>query len=68
MSASADDNGTPPTRAKRGGRPLLDRIDGPADVRALPEVDLAPLAQEVREHISDTVGEIARLRGLAADA
>jgi 1-deoxy-D-xylulose-5-phosphate synthase len=37
---------------------LLGRIDGPADVRALSEDELAQLAQEVREHIIDTVGEI----------
>ena len=38
--------------------PLLDRIDGPADLKGLSEEQLAQLAQEVREHIIDTVGEI----------
>jgi 1-deoxy-D-xylulose-5-phosphate synthase len=38
--------------------PLLERIDGPADVRALSEDELTQLAQEVREHIINTVGEI----------
>jgi 1-deoxy-D-xylulose-5-phosphate synthase len=54
MSAPVEDNGAAP----EPGRPLLERIDGPADVRALSEGELAQLAQEVREHIIDTVGEI----------
>jgi len=37
---------------------LLENIDGPEDLRGLSEQDLARLAQEVREHIIDTVGEI----------
>jgi 1-deoxy-D-xylulose-5-phosphate synthase len=37
---------------------LLERIDGPEDLRGLSEQELAQLAQEVREHIIDTVGEI----------
>jgi 1-deoxy-D-xylulose-5-phosphate synthase len=37
---------------------LLDRIDGPEDLRGLSEQELAVLAQEVRKHIIDTVGEI----------
>jgi len=37
---------------------LLETIDGPEDLRGLSEQDLARLAQEVREHIIDTVGEI----------
>ena len=37
---------------------LLDRIDGPADLRTLSEVELQQVAQEVREHIIDTVGEV----------
>jgi 1-deoxy-D-xylulose-5-phosphate synthase len=37
---------------------LLENIDGPEDLRDLSEQDLAQLAQEVREHIIDTVGEI----------
>ena len=37
---------------------LLDRIDGPEDLHGLSEQELAQLAQEVREHIIDTVGEI----------
>ena len=36
----------------------LENIDGPEDLRGLSEQDLAQLAQEVREHIIDTVGEI----------
>jgi 1-deoxy-D-xylulose-5-phosphate synthase len=37
---------------------LLDRIDRPQDLRGLSEDELTRLAQEVREHIIDTVGEI----------
>jgi 1-deoxy-D-xylulose-5-phosphate synthase len=37
---------------------LLDQIDGPEDLRGLSEQELAALAQEVREHIIDTVGEV----------
>jgi 1-deoxy-D-xylulose-5-phosphate synthase len=37
---------------------LLESIDGPEDLRGLSEQQLAQLAQEVREHIIDTVGEI----------
>ena len=37
---------------------LLDAIDCPQDLHALSEEDLRRVAQEVREHIIDTVGEI----------
>jgi 1-deoxy-D-xylulose-5-phosphate synthase len=37
---------------------LLARIDGPQDLHGLSDEQLAELAQEVREHIIDTVGEI----------
>jgi 1-deoxy-D-xylulose-5-phosphate synthase len=37
---------------------IIDGIDGPADLKALSDEELAQLAQEVREHIIDTVGEI----------
>jgi 1-deoxy-D-xylulose-5-phosphate synthase len=37
---------------------LLEHIDGPEDLESLSEEELAALAQEVREHIIDTVGEI----------
>ncbi len=37
---------------------IIDSIDGPQDLRALSEEELAQLAQEVREDIIDTVGEI----------
>ncbi|HUB75761.1 MAG TPA: 1-deoxy-D-xylulose-5-phosphate synthase [Solirubrobacteraceae bacterium] len=43
----------------RDGQPwLLDRVDGPADLHGLSEAELVQVAQEVREHIIDTVGEI----------
>ena len=37
---------------------LLSSIDGPADLKGLTEDELVQVAQEVREHIIDTVGEI----------
>jgi 1-deoxy-D-xylulose-5-phosphate synthase len=37
---------------------LLEQISGPEDLRGLSEEELATLAQEVREHIIETVGEI----------
>ena len=37
---------------------LLERIDGPEDLRALSDDQLAQVAQEVRELIIDTIGEI----------
>jgi 1-deoxy-D-xylulose-5-phosphate synthase len=37
---------------------LLDAIDRPQDLHPLSEEELAQVAQEVREHIIDTVGEI----------
>jgi 1-deoxy-D-xylulose-5-phosphate synthase len=37
---------------------ILDRIDDPRDLHTLDEDQLVQVAQEVREHIIDTVGEI----------
>src|ERR1700685_3236416 len=37
---------------------IIDRINGPEDLKALSEEELAQLPQGVREHIIDTVGEI----------
>jgi 1-deoxy-D-xylulose-5-phosphate synthase len=37
---------------------IIDSINGPQDLKALSEEELAQLAQEVREDIIDTVGEI----------
>jgi 1-deoxy-D-xylulose-5-phosphate synthase len=37
---------------------ILDRIDRPQDLHGLSEEELGQVAQEVREHIIDTVGEI----------
>ncbi len=37
---------------------IIDGINGPEDLKALSEEELAQLAQEVREHIINTVGEI----------
>ncbi len=38
--------------------PLLENIDGPADLKGLDDAQLAQVAQEVRELIIDTIGEI----------
>ncbi len=38
--------------------PLLPSIDGPADLKRLDEDQLAQVAQEVREQVIDTIGEI----------
>src|SRR3712207_7349490 len=37
---------------------ILDRIDRPQDLHELDEDELETVAQEVRDHIIDTVGEI----------
>src|SRR4051812_26853184 len=37
---------------------ILDRIDRPQDLHGLSDEELQHVAQEVREHIIDTVGEI----------
>ena len=37
---------------------LLDNIDGPEDLKGLDDEQLAQVAQEVREQIIDTIGEI----------
>jgi 1-deoxy-D-xylulose-5-phosphate synthase len=37
---------------------LLDQIDGPADLKGLDDDQLAQVAQEVRELIIDTIGEV----------
>ena len=37
---------------------LLDNIDGPADLKGLDDDQLSQVAQEVRELIIDTIGEI----------
>jgi 1-deoxy-D-xylulose-5-phosphate synthase len=38
--------------------PILPRVEGPEDLKGLSEEQLQALAQEVREHIIETVGEI----------
>src|SRR5204863_3534896 len=45
-------------RKKKEPERLLDRIGGPADLKDLDDGQLQQLAQEVREYIIDTVGEI----------
>ncbi len=39
--------------------PLLERIDSPADLRRLPESQLAPLADELREYLVQSVSQSA---------
>ena len=39
---------------------LIEKIDGPADLKDLKEEQLQQVAQEVRELIIDTIGEIGR--------
>ena len=39
-------------------QPILPRIERPQDLHGLADAELSQLAQEVREHIIDTVGEI----------
>jgi 1-deoxy-D-xylulose-5-phosphate synthase len=41
-----------------GPSPILPRVERPQDLHELTDAELAQLAQEVREHIIDTVGEI----------
>jgi 1-deoxy-D-xylulose-5-phosphate synthase len=40
------------------GQPILSTIDSPTDLRKLPESDLVPLAQEIRDVIIDTVSKV----------
>ena len=48
----------PSSTAPARSHPLLSRVEGPQDLHGLSEEELQQLAQEVREHIIDTVGEI----------
>ncbi len=43
--------------AKRNKQPILPKINGPADVRAVPEEDLALLAGEIREELVHAVSK-----------
>jgi 1-deoxy-D-xylulose-5-phosphate synthase len=45
-------------KKKKEPEALLDRIESPADLDGLSDAELQKLAQEVREYIIDTVGEI----------
>jgi len=38
--------------------PLLDRIDSPADLRAMPESELPLLADELRSYLIETIGRV----------
>jgi 1-deoxy-D-xylulose-5-phosphate synthase len=50
---SKDGNGAEPEPLA-----LLDNIDGPADLNGLDDVQLQQVAQEMREYIIDTIGQI----------
>ena len=39
---------------------IIETVDGPSDLSELDDDQLAQLAQEVREEIIDTIGEIGR--------
>jgi 1-deoxy-D-xylulose-5-phosphate synthase len=63
MSRTTKPTGEQPrtrARERRAASPqrLLDQIERPQDLHGLTEQQLADLAQEVRTHIIDTVGEI----------
>ncbi len=50
---------TPPTQdSEPEQEPLLDKIDGPEDLRELDDAQLQQVAQEMRTYIIDTIGEI----------
>jgi 1-deoxy-D-xylulose-5-phosphate synthase len=51
---------TPPTQGNEDdtAEPLLNRIDGPADLHELDDRQLQQVAQEMRTYIIDTIGEI----------
>jgi 1-deoxy-D-xylulose-5-phosphate synthase len=49
---SKNSNGAEPVE------PLLDNIDGPADLNGLDDAQLQQVAQEMREYIIDTIGQI----------
>ncbi|MEO8092837.1 MAG: 1-deoxy-D-xylulose-5-phosphate synthase N-terminal domain-containing protein, partial [bacterium] len=51
----SENNPSPETGA---GEALLAQIDGPADLTGLSDAELTQVAQEVRELIIDTIGEI----------
>lgn len=52
------ENGTDQSQTRTTSYPLLDGIDGPADLKGLNEEQLQQVSQEVREMIIDTIGEI----------
>jgi 1-deoxy-D-xylulose-5-phosphate synthase len=54
MSENSSDGAKPADNPER----LLDRVDGPQDLKELDDRQLQQLAQEIRELIIDTIGEI----------
>ena len=56
VAGTTPPDSSPPLPAR--SHPLLSRVEGPQDLDGLSEEELQRLAQEVREHIIDTVGEI----------
>ena len=49
---------SPEAREPADGEPLLDGIDGPADLHGLDDAQLQQVAEEMRGYIIDTIGEI----------
>ena len=52
------ENGHAPRHQDERAAPLLDGIDGPADLHDLDDAQLQQVAQEMRTYIIDTIGEI----------
>ena len=52
------ENRPPRADEREPGEPLLDGIDGPADLHGLDDDQLQQVAQEMRTYIIDTIGEI----------
>jgi 1-deoxy-D-xylulose-5-phosphate synthase len=54
MSDRHDDN----DERSEGTQPLLDQVDGPADLHDLDDEQLQQVAEEMRTYVIDTIGEI----------
>jgi 1-deoxy-D-xylulose-5-phosphate synthase len=52
------ENGTDQNQDRIASYPMLEGIDGPADLKGLSDEQLQQVSQEVREMIIDTIGEI----------
>ena len=52
------DGAQKPEDARDGGEPLLEGINSPVDLNELDDDQLQQVAQEMRNYIIDTIGEI----------